>query len=92
LRKIVIKYNLEEYFGIDVQMKVIDLEFFILSIQLDSPMLSWIFYYTIWNLKFKIPSKFDYKQSINLFGIRFVGVGLKYNTLDMLIFPNFFVA
>jgi hypothetical protein len=39
-RKIVIKYNLEEYFGIDVQMKVIDLEFFILSIQLDSPMLS----------------------------------------------------
>jgi hypothetical protein len=34
------KYNLEEYFGIDVQMKVIDLEFFILFIQLDSPMLS----------------------------------------------------
>jgi hypothetical protein len=27
LRKIVIKYNLEEYFGINVQMKVIDLEF-----------------------------------------------------------------
>jgi hypothetical protein len=48
LKKTVIKYNLEEYFGIDVQMKVIDLEFFILSIQLDSPMLSWIFYYTIW--------------------------------------------
>jgi hypothetical protein len=34
LRKIVIKYNLEEYFGIDVQMKVIDLEFLILSIRL----------------------------------------------------------
>jgi hypothetical protein len=30
--------------------------------------------------------------NINLFGIRFVEVGLKYNTLDMLIFPNFFVA
>jgi hypothetical protein len=33
-------YNLEEYFGIDVQMKVVDLESFILSIWLDSPMLS----------------------------------------------------
>jgi hypothetical protein len=40
LRKIVIKYKLEEHFGIDVQMKVIDLEFFILFIQLDLPMLS----------------------------------------------------
>jgi hypothetical protein len=34
------KYNLEEYFGIKVQMKVIDLKFLILSIWLDSPMLS----------------------------------------------------
>jgi hypothetical protein len=59
--KIILKYNLEEYFGIDVQMKVIDLEFLILSIQLDSPMLSWVIYYTTWNLKFKSPSKFDYK-------------------------------
>jgi hypothetical protein len=32
LRKIVIKYNLEKYFGIDVQMKVIVLEFFNLFI------------------------------------------------------------
>jgi hypothetical protein len=40
MRKIVIEYNLEEYFGIDEQMKVIDLEFFILSIWLDSPMLA----------------------------------------------------
>jgi hypothetical protein len=40
LRETVIKYNLEDYFGIDVQMKVIDLEFLILSIRLDSPMLS----------------------------------------------------
>jgi hypothetical protein len=32
LRTIVIKYNLEEYFRINVQMKVIDLEFFILFI------------------------------------------------------------
>jgi hypothetical protein len=39
LKKTVIKYNLEEYFGIDIQMKVIDLEILILSIQLDSPML-----------------------------------------------------
>jgi hypothetical protein len=34
------EYYLEEYFGIDVQMKVMDLEFLILFIQLDSPMLS----------------------------------------------------
>jgi hypothetical protein len=27
-KKIVIKYNLEDYFGIDIQMKVIDLEIF----------------------------------------------------------------
>jgi hypothetical protein len=40
LRKIAIKYNLEEYFGIDIQMKVIDLEFLIPSMRLDSPMLS----------------------------------------------------
>jgi hypothetical protein len=40
LRKIVIEYNLEEYFGINVQIKVIHSDFFILSIQLDSPMLS----------------------------------------------------
>jgi hypothetical protein len=45
-KKTDIKYNLEEYFGIIVQMKVIDLEFFILSMQLDSPML--------FNLKLKI--------------------------------------
>jgi hypothetical protein len=40
LKKTIIKYNLEEYFRIDVQMKVIGLEFLILSILLDSPMLS----------------------------------------------------
>jgi hypothetical protein len=40
--RIVVKYNLEEYFEIDVQMKVIELEFLILS------MLPPIFYYTIW--------------------------------------------
>jgi hypothetical protein len=39
-RKTVIKYNLKEYFGIDVQMKIIDLEFLILSVWLNSPMLS----------------------------------------------------
>jgi hypothetical protein len=40
LRKTVMKYNLEECFIINVQMKVIDLEFLILSIWLNSPMLS----------------------------------------------------
>jgi hypothetical protein len=44
LKKNVINYNLEENFGIDVQMKVIDLEFLILFIWLASPMLSRIFY------------------------------------------------
>jgi hypothetical protein len=29
---------------------------------------------------------------LNLLGVRSVGVGLKYNTLDMLIFPKKFVA
>jgi hypothetical protein len=38
--KTIRKYSLEEYFGIDVQMIVIDLKFLILSIQLDLPMLS----------------------------------------------------
>jgi hypothetical protein len=51
LRKIVIKYYLEEYFEIDVQIKVIDVEFLIQSIWLDSPMLSPIFFYTILNSK-----------------------------------------
>jgi hypothetical protein len=49
----------------------------------------------LYNLKLKIqkfPSKFDYKQNINLFGIRFVGVGLECNTLDVLIILIFFVA
>jgi hypothetical protein len=39
----------------------------------------------LYNLKLKnpkIPSKYDYKQNINLFGVRFVGVGLEYNTLE----------
>jgi hypothetical protein len=49
-------------------------------------------FYTIWNLKFKIPCKFDYKQNINLFGTRFVEMGLKRNTLDVVIFWDFFVA
>jgi hypothetical protein len=38
--KSIVKYNLMEYFGIDAQMKVVDHGFFILSIWLDSPMLS----------------------------------------------------
>ena len=38
-RKIVIRYNLEEYFGINIEMKVIDFEFLILSIQLNSSLL-----------------------------------------------------
>jgi hypothetical protein len=88
-RKTVIKYNLEEYFGINVQMKVIDLDFFTLSIWLD------ITNILLCNLKLKSSnffSNFDYKQNINLFGVRFVGVGLKYNTFDVLIFPIPFVA
>jgi hypothetical protein len=50
LEKTVIKYNFEEYFGIDVQMKVVDLEFLIVSIWLDSAIMN-IFLY---NLKLKI--------------------------------------
>jgi hypothetical protein len=47
MRKIVIKYYLEECFEIDLQMEVIDLEFLVLSVWLDLPMLSPIFHYTI---------------------------------------------
>jgi hypothetical protein len=34
----------------------------------------------------QIPSKFDYKQNINPFWVRFVGMGLKCGTLDVVIF------
>jgi hypothetical protein len=44
------------------------------------------------SLNSKIPSKCDYKQNINFFEVRFVGMGLKYNTLDVLIFSISFVA
>jgi hypothetical protein len=40
LRKIIIKYYLEEYFGIDVQMKVINFEYWILFVWLDFPTIS----------------------------------------------------
>jgi hypothetical protein len=36
-------YYLEEFFGIDVQIKVMDLDFWILFVQLGSPMLLSIF-------------------------------------------------
>jgi hypothetical protein len=55
-------------------------------------MLSSIFYYTILNLKFKIPYEFNYKQNINPFRVRFVGMGLKCDTLDVVIFGDFFVC
>jgi hypothetical protein len=67
-------------------MKVIDLEFWILFVQLDSPILSLKFYYKIYNSKSKIPSKFDYKQNINIFWIRFVVMALKCDTLNVVIF------
>jgi hypothetical protein len=86
LRNTIIKYYLEEYFGIDVQMKVTDLEFWILSIWLDSPMPSLILYHKTLNSKFKIPSKIDYEQNINPFWIRFVVMGLKCDILDVAFF------
>jgi hypothetical protein len=42
-RKTVIKYCSEDYYGIYVYMKIIDLEFWILFIWLDSPVLPSIF-------------------------------------------------
>jgi hypothetical protein len=41
----IIKYYLEEYFGIDAQSEVIDFEFWFLSLHSNSPVLSPIFYY-----------------------------------------------
>jgi hypothetical protein len=92
MRKIVIKYNLNEYFGIDIQMKLIDLEFFIQSIQLDSLELSplFIIQFETWNSK--IPSKVDYKQNIITIGVRFIGVCLKCNALDVVTIWILFVG
>jgi hypothetical protein len=73
----------EEYLGIDVHMKVIALKFKIIFVWLDPPMLSSTIYYKIWKFKFKIPSKFEYQQNKNLFCIRFVGIDLKCNTLNV---------
>jgi hypothetical protein len=48
----------------------------------------------LYNLKLKIQKILLnlITKNINLFWVRFVGVGLKYNTLDVLIFSTFFVA
>jgi hypothetical protein len=40
----------------------------------------------IQNSKFKTPPKFDYKQNLNLLWERFVGMDLKCDTLDVVIF------
>jgi hypothetical protein len=46
----------------------------------------------LYNLKLKI-QKFLLNLIMNkIFGVRFVGVRLKYNTLNVLIFSIFFVA
>jgi hypothetical protein len=89
LRKIIIIYYLEECSGIDVHWKVIDLKFQILYVQLDSLMLPPIFYYDIWNWNSKFLLNLITKN-INLFCIRFVGIGLKCDTLDAIIFWIFF--
>jgi hypothetical protein len=57
LRKTIIKYNLEEYFGIDAQMKVIDLEILILSILVKFT--NDIANILLFNLKLKILTKYN---------------------------------
>jgi len=44
LKKIIVKYYLEEYFGIQTQVKVVDLELYIPLVFLDLQMLSLIFF------------------------------------------------
>jgi hypothetical protein len=39
-----------------------------------------------------IPFKFDQNHNFNLFVVRVVGVGLKYNNLDVLCYPIISVA
>ena len=79
LRKFIIRYYLEEYFGIDVQTKVLDFEFEIPFLRFDSLILSPIINYKIWKLKLRIPSKFDYKQNFNIFWVKFVEMNLKWD-------------
>jgi hypothetical protein len=52
-------------------------------------MLSPLFYYKTCSLKFKTP-KFDYKQNIQTFLLRFVGMGLRCDTFNVVIFWIFF--
>jgi len=54
LRKIMIKSYEEEYFGSNIQIEVVDFEFHIPSVRLDSPMLPSILFYKFWkeNSKF----------------------------------------
>jgi hypothetical protein len=47
LRETIVKYHLEDNFGIDVQIKVTNLEFWTLPVQLNSLVLSPKFYYKI---------------------------------------------
>jgi hypothetical protein len=47
LKKSIINYYVEQYFGIDIQMKVTDIEFYIPSVWFDSLVLSPIFNYQI---------------------------------------------
>jgi hypothetical protein len=46
----------------------------------------------IWNLKLLIPSKFDYKLNIILLGVRFIGKGLEWDIVDVVILLLFFTV
>ncbi len=49
------------------------------------------FFYIFWKRNSKILSKFDYKQNIILFWVKFVGMDLKWGSLHIVIFWNFCV-
>jgi len=89
VHKIFMKYHFEEYFGSDTQIKAMD--FWIL----DSICMGrftnavTIFSLQILKGKFQKNSKFDYKQNVIIFWIKFLGMDLKWGSLYKVIFLKF---
>jgi hypothetical protein len=81
---------LEEYFGIDVKLKVIDVDFWILCIWFNLPILSSMSFmnFKIQNLIFLL-ELIRKKQSIGSFLVKFIGMDLKCDNLSVMIFLKF---
>jgi hypothetical protein len=69
-----------------VRTKVVNFELLIIFVWLDIWFLSPIFFYKILNLKSKFSYKFDYKESCDNFLVEFVGMDLKCDIFNVVIF------